>query len=92
MYPEEWESMQQKSTSNNNDKPKDNESKEQSKDNKDIKKDEKKPKRKVQKKKNRCWNCRKKVTLAGQFECKCGMLHFLYIIFIFFFRNKLKIN
>jgi len=30
------------------------------------------PKKKVQKKKNRCWNCRKKMTLAGQFACKCG--------------------
>jgi len=33
-----------------------------------------KPKKKVQKKKNRCWatGCRKKLTLAGQFQCKCG--------------------
>jgi len=31
-----------------------------------------KPKRKVQKKKNRCWKCKKKMTLAGQFACKCG--------------------
>jgi len=33
---------------------------------------DKKPPRKVQKKKNRCWQCRKKVTLAGQFTCACG--------------------
>jgi len=29
-------------------------------------------KKKIQKKKNRCWICRKKMTLAGQFACKCG--------------------
>lgn len=34
--------------------------------------EDKKPPRKVQKKKNRCWQCRKKTTLAGQFTCKCG--------------------
>jgi len=33
---------------------------------------EAKPKRKVQKKKHRCWMCRKKMTLAAQFECQCG--------------------
>lgn len=30
------------------------------------------PKKKVQKKKHKCWNCNKKMTLAGQFACKCG--------------------
>lgn len=34
--------------------------------------EDKKPPRKVQKKKNRCWQCRKKTTLAGQFLCQCG--------------------
>jgi len=34
--------------------------------------DENKPKRKKQKKRNRCWQCKKKMTLAGTFECKCG--------------------
>merc|ERR1712173_308566 len=29
-----------------------------------------KPK-KIQKKKNRCWICRKKLSLAAQFKCKC---------------------
>merc|ERR1711933_222806 len=33
------------------------------------------PKKKVQKKRNRCWQCRKKMTLAGQFECKCGYVY-----------------
>eukprot|EP01084_Bolivina_argentea_P243259 407845_1 len=31
-------------------------------------------KKKVQKKKHRCWCCRKKVTLAQRFECKCGYI------------------
>lgn len=31
-----------------------------------------KPPRKVQKKKHRCWQCRKKMSLAQQFECGCG--------------------
>merc|ERR1712228_1071606 len=52
---------------NNNSNNDDNESKQDSniqlQDN-----EEKKPKKKVQKKKNRCWQCRKKMTLAGQFE------------------------
>eukprot|EP01084_Bolivina_argentea_P090622 163259_1 len=72
MYPEEWLQLQQKSKPSNNDKSKDNEKKDESVDKNDKKNDDNKPKRKVQKKKNRCWNCRKKVTLAGQFGCKCG--------------------
>jgi len=28
-------------------------------------------KKKIQKKKNRCWICRKKLSLAAQFKCKC---------------------
>ena len=32
------------------------------------------PKKKIQKKKNRCWICRKKLSLAAQFKCKCGMI------------------
>eukprot|EP01083_Nonionella_stella_P032587 89200_1 len=81
MYPEEA-SKKQPSSSNttstkdtqNTDKSKDpnTESKEDSTADDKTDKEEPKPKRKVQKKKNRCWNCRKKVTLAGQFECKCG--------------------
>jgi len=35
-------------------------------------KEEAKPPRKVQKKRHRCWQCRKKMTLAAQFECACG--------------------
>merc|ERR1711933_264448 len=27
--------------------------------------------KKIQKKKNRCWICRKKLSLAAQFTCKC---------------------
>lgn len=34
--------------------------------------EDKKPVKKVQKKKNRCWVCRKKMSLAGQFACACG--------------------
>lgn len=34
--------------------------------------EDKKPVKKVQKKKNRCWVCRKKMSLAGQFACGCG--------------------
>jgi hypothetical protein len=34
--------------------------------------EDKKPAKKVQKKKNRCWICRKKMSLAGQFACGCG--------------------
>merc|ERR1712233_107554 len=70
------------STNNNNNnanKNKKNEENEESKENNvqcitidNDEKESKKPKKKVQKKKNRCWQCRKKMTLAGQFECKCG--------------------
>ena len=35
-------------------------------------KEDLKPKKKVQKKKSRCWICRKKMTLGGQFAGKCG--------------------
>lgn len=56
------------------------ETKEQKEDEKPEKKEEapkepEKPARPVQKKKNRCWFCRKKTTLAGRFECSsCGYL------------------
>eukprot|EP01083_Nonionella_stella_P081405 224229_1 len=39
---------------------------------KPLKKEDIKPKKKIQKKRHRCWNCRKKIPLAAQFECKCG--------------------
>eukprot|EP01083_Nonionella_stella_P273363 927243_1 len=76
MYPEEASKVFNKqpkkgdneNINNNNDK--NTESKED--ENKSLNTDENKPKKKIQKKKNRCWNCRKKMTLAGQFECKCG--------------------
>jgi len=55
---------------------KDNESKESDNtDNNQVEAKEDKqciPVKKVQKKKNRCWVCRKKMTLAGQFACGCG--------------------
>lgn len=77
LYPEEYEKQNNsKNTNKNNDKNNtettkandDNESKEDA--NKICK--EVKPKKKVQKKKNRCWECRKKISLAAQFQCKCG--------------------
>jgi len=81
MYPEEFKA---RNTSNNNNKnndknsndinkgkDEDNESKADGDTNTICKKADK-PKKKVQKKKNRCWHCRKKVSLAAQFQCKCG--------------------
>jgi len=74
MFPEKITSP----PSNNNNKKNKNEDKnEESKENDNDKEcikieEDKKPKKKVQKKKNRCWQCRKKMSLAGQFECKCG--------------------
>jgi len=74
MYPEEAKNKQTTQSSNNKkDKPKESESKESEKV-LDAQKEDK-PKKKVQKKKNRCWLCRKKITLAGQFECKCGYVY-----------------
>jgi len=31
--------------------------------------------RPVQKKKKRCWNCNKRTTPAGRFDCKCGYIY-----------------
>jgi predicted nucleic acid binding AN1-type Zn finger protein len=81
MYPEEASKSSSGSkaastnTSTSNEKTKDSESKEAMNESnaKEAQQEEtEKAPKKVQKKKNRCWNCRKKVTLAGQFECKCG--------------------
>lgn len=61
------------SNQNGNAPPNDTESKEDPNDaNASNSAQEPKPKKKIQKKKNRCWICRKKMTLAGQFTCKCG--------------------
>lgn len=75
MYPEEANKSNNnnKNIINDNDKSnsnknEDNESKEDNNNNNE----EEKPKKKIQKKRHRCWQCRKKMTLAGQFECKCG--------------------
>mmetsp|Transcript_16450 Transcript_16450/g.26033 ORF Transcript_16450/g.26033 Transcript_16450/m.26033 type:complete len:163 (+) Transcript_16450:167-655(+) len=77
MYPEEANKLASPSmaaSTNTSEKNKDTESKQDSTatDNDSNQEQTQKATKKVQKKKNRCWNCRKKVTLAGQFECKCG--------------------
>lgn len=80
MYPNEVE----KSNDNNKNKSNDNNNKNGNDNNNDSnkikevdteKKEPEKPKKKIQKKKNRCWKCNKKVTLAGQFKCKCGYVY-----------------
>jgi len=68
MYPNEAANDDKKPKKDDN-KPKDTEQKD-----KEPSKSEE-PKKPIQKKKNRCWNCNKKVSLAGQFKCKCGYVY-----------------
>eukprot|EP00483_Globobulimina_turgida_P000152 UN00152 len=78
MYPEEAFALAKKQPNTvSNDKNQNTECKQEpnysnSNDKYSNKKQKDTPKRKIQKKKNRCWNCRKKLTLAAQFKCKCG--------------------